>query len=117
MLDFTHDTLGVAGPLVSLAELKDHLRITDALHDADATAKSEAAQAAVLAYLTAAADPAWTPDSVPKPVKHAILILTTHFYEHRGDDMNPSPSGSTPDADVWDAITRLLAMYRDPTLA
>jgi hypothetical protein len=31
--------------------------------------------------------------------------------------MAPSASGSTPDADVWLAIGRLLAMYRDPTLA
>jgi len=31
--------------------------------------------------------------------------------------MAPSASGSTPDADVWQAIARLLAMYRDPTLA
>jgi Phage gp6-like head-tail connector protein len=117
MLDFTHDTLGVAGPLVSLADVKDHLRITDTLHDADATAKSEAAQAAVLAYLTTAVDPAWTPASVPKPVRHAILLLTTHLYEHRGDDMSPSTSGSTPDREVWEAIARMLAMYRDPTLA
>jgi Phage gp6-like head-tail connector protein len=117
MLDFTHDTLGVTGALLSLAEVKDHLRVTDALHDADITAKSDAAQAAVLAYLTTAVDPAWTPLSVPKPVKHAILLLTTHLYEHRGDDMNPSASGSTPDRDVWEAIARMLAMYRDPTLA
>jgi Phage gp6-like head-tail connector protein len=114
-LEFTHVT--VAGPLATMAEIKNQLRITDTLHDADITEKNDAAQDAILAWLTTAADATWTPATVPKPVKHAILLLTSHLYEHRGDDMNPTASGSTPDQDVWEAIARLLALYRDPTLA
>jgi Phage gp6-like head-tail connector protein len=114
-LGFTH--VVVAGPLVTMAEIKDQLRVHDTLHDADITAKNEAAQDAILAYLTTGADATWTPATVPKPVKQAILVLTTHLYEHRGDDMNPTASGSTPDRDVWEGIARLLWMYRDPTLA
>lgn len=114
-LEFTH--VIVAGSLVSMADLKAQLRITDNLHDAEITLVSEAAQDAILAYLTLAADATWTELTVPKPVKHAILLLTSHLYEHRGDDMNPTASGSTPDRDVWEAIARLLSMYRDPTLA
>ena len=49
-------------------------------------------------------------------MKQAIKLLTTNYFEHRGDDMNPSMSGANPDADVWAAIGRLLALYRDPTL-
>jgi hypothetical protein len=45
-----------------------------------------------------------------------MLILCTHFYEHRGDDMAPSRSGATPDADVWLAVERLLMRRRLPAL-
>jgi hypothetical protein len=118
-LEFSHDPViaAITTPLVPLPDVKVHLRVTDAAHDADITATYAAAQDAILAYLTTAADATWTPTTTPRPVKHAILILTTHLYEHRGDDMSPSDSGSTPDEDVWLAIARLLAMYRDPTLA
>jgi hypothetical protein len=114
-LDFSRVTL--AGPLWLVDDVKPHLRIRDSDHDADITQKLEAAEEAIVAYLGAAADPTWDADTAPLAVKHAVLILTTHLYEHRGDDMAPSTSGSTPDADVWLAIGRLLAMYRDPTLA
>jgi hypothetical protein len=109
--------VSIVTPLVPLPEMKVHLRITDALHDADVTAISAAAQDAILAYLTASADPAWTPTTVPKTVAHAIKLFATHLNEHRGDDMDPSGSGATPDADVWAAIERLLGRHRDPTLA
>jgi Phage gp6-like head-tail connector protein len=114
-LDFSR--VVIAAPLVSLATVKFHLRVTDALHDADIAQKAKAAQDRITAYLTTAADATWTETTVPTPVAHAILLLTTHWYEHRGDDMAPSASGSTPDADVWKAIENLLAFYRDPTLA
>jgi len=113
-LEFSRVVL--ATPLVPLAEVKAHLRITDAAHDADVTVIYAAAQDEILAYLTTGADATWTETTAPRPVKHAIKLLTTHLYEHRGDDMSPSDSGSTPDEDVWAAIGRLLAMYRDPTL-
>jgi hypothetical protein len=107
----------IAIPLVPLADMKAHLRITDTAHDADVTAISAAAQDAILAYLTGAADPTWTDATAPRAVVHAIKIFATHLYEHRGDDMDPSTSGATPDAAVWAAIERLLGRHRDPTLA
>jgi hypothetical protein len=109
--------VSIPTPLVPIAEMKAHLRITDTAHDADVSTIAGAAQDAILAYLTAAADPAWTTATVPKTVAHAIKLMTTHLYEHRGDDMDPSGSGATPDADVWDAVKRLLGRHRDPTLA
>src|SRR5262245_62071496 len=89
-------------PLVSLETAKMHLRITGTDHDADITQKAKAAQDRVIAYLGAAADATWTETTVLPPVAQAILELTTHFFEHRGDDMNPSGAGATPDRDVWE---------------
>ena len=114
-LEFTHVT--VAGFLVPLEEMKDQLHETDPANDATVIAISHAAQDEILAGLTTAADPAWTDLTAPWPVKQAIKILTTHYYQHRGDDMNPSASGASPDRDVREAIRQMLSMYRDPTLA
>jgi Phage gp6-like head-tail connector protein len=110
-LEFSHDAIVITTPLVTLSEAKEHLRIRDTLHDADVTAKTATAQAAILANLANAADATWTDVTVPLPIKHAILLLTTHYYEHRGDAM------PEVDAALWEAIARLLAWYRDPTLA
>jgi hypothetical protein len=56
------------------------------------------------------ADPVFTSTTVQKAVQAATLLVLAHIYEHRGDDM-------APDENLWSAITRLLAMYRDPALA
>lgn len=102
-------------PLWTPAEVKSiQLRITDAAHDADVAQKVAVAQEAILAYLADAADVSWTPSSAPAAVKHAILLLTVHYYEHRGDDLG----GSNPtEAVVWREIRNLLTFYRDPALA
>ena len=112
-LIFSRVTL--AGPLWTVAEVKSlQLRITDAAHDADVEEKLATAQEAVLAYLGPAADADWTPASAPVAVKHAILLLTVHYYEHRGDDLgNARPE----EAVIWKELRNLLAMYRDPALA
>ena len=113
-LEFSRVT--VAGPLVLLPAIKAHLRLTDTAHDGEAQATFDRAQDAILAYLTTAGDATWTDTTVPLSVAHAILLLTTHYYEHRGDDMDPQQSGGTPDAKVWEAIRELLGRHRDPTL-
>jgi hypothetical protein len=47
-------------------------------------------------------------------VKHAILLLTVHYYEHRGDDLGQN----RPDeAVIWKELRNLLGQYRDPALA
>jgi hypothetical protein len=111
--EFSRVTL--AGPLWTVADVKAlQLRITDAAHDADVAEKLETAEEAILAYLGPAADPTWTPATAPRAVKHAILLLTTHYYEHRGDDLgNLRPE----EAVIWKELKNLLAMYRDPALA
>jgi Phage gp6-like head-tail connector protein len=103
--------------LVSLALAKQHLRITDDLHDADVQSKADQASAIVIDYLKRAADaPPWDETSVPPPVQAGVLLMLTHLYEHRGDDMAPSLRGDTPDADLWEALGRLLVRFRDPAL-
>jgi len=53
---------------------------------------------------------AWTPLTVPGSVSAAILLVLTNLYENRGDDMKA-------DADLWEAIGRLVCRFRDPALA
>lgn len=100
----------MAATLVTLAEAKTHLRIPDAAHDADVQQKLDGAEALIIRYLKAQADPTWTPATVPPPVRSAILLLLTRLYEQRGDD-------ETNDKILWDAIGRHLSLYRDPAIA
>lgn len=104
-------------PIVPLDVAKEHLRVTGTAHDADIQRKLDAAIAAILDYLDDAADPDWTAATLPTIVETAMLMYLTHLYEHRGDDMSPSASGTTPDEDVWAAIRRLLARTRDQAIA
>jgi hypothetical protein len=103
----------ITTPLVSLEDAKVHLRITDTAHDADIQQKLTSAQDRIIAFLGAAADAAWDATTVPTPVAHAILELTTDFFENRGDG---TPSGMA-DQEVWASIERLLSMYRDPVIS
>lgn len=52
----------------------------------------------------------WDETTVPGQVYEATLLMITHLYEHRGDDMKA-------DADTWMAIERLLMRSRDPAFA
>jgi hypothetical protein len=113
-LTFSRVTLGA--PLWTVAEVKAiQLRITDAAHDTDIAEKLATAQEAVLAYLGPAGDATWTPLTAPVAVKHAILLLTVHYYEHRGDDL--AANQHSDEAVIWKELRNLLAMYRDPALA
>ena len=114
-MTLTFSRVSLPGPLWTTAEVKQlQLRITDAAHDADVAEKLGTAQEAILAYLGPAADATWTPTSAPVAVKHAILLLTAHYYEHRGDDLGLS---TRDEAIIWREIRNLLQMYRDPALA
>lgn len=54
---------------------------------------------------------AYTAGTVPLNLQAAILLMLTHLYEHRGDDMDKY------DESLWLAIERLLMRLRDPALA
>ena len=95
-MTLTFSRVTLAGPLWTVAEVKAiQLRITDAAHDADVAEKLATAEEAVLAYLGPAADATWTPATAPVAVKHAILLLTVHYYEHRGDDLGRTTRART----------------------
>lgn len=106
------------GPVMDLATAKMHLRIADDLHDDDVQLKALQAEAIIRDYLKDWDDGSTWVDwaSTPGPVQAAMLIYLTHLYEHRGDDMNPTATGLTPDADVWKAIVNLLSRFRGPTV-
>jgi hypothetical protein len=98
--------------LVTLAIAKEHLRITHSNADADLTRKLTEASDMVVGYIGTDVAALWTDADVPTPVRSAVLLLLTHLYDHRGEDMSA-------DAHLWEAIGRLLlgTGYRDPTLA
>jgi hypothetical protein len=109
----------MAAILVTLVQAKDHLRITtlegDA-GDADIQLKLDQAEALILGrcgstthWRTIAAT--WTAETVPPSITAAILVLLTHLFEHRGDDMDQV------DEALWLAVDRLVALHRDPVLA
>jgi hypothetical protein len=52
----------------------------------------------------------WQVDTVPAHVESAILLMLTHLYENRGNDMKADDS-------LWNAIRRLLERSRDPAFA
>jgi len=109
-LEFSHVVIPV--PLVSLPAAKVHLHITDTDSDADVSQKLQAAQDQVVAKLGAAADATWTETTVPRDVRHAILLLLDAFMERRGgDEVNEALRKA------FAAIDLLLSLHRDPSLA
>ena len=80
-----------AGPILTLAEAKIHLKVvaTDTTKDADISAKLAEAEEYIFATLGAAADPSWDATSAPHVVRNAIKIA----LEARSPDCSASPMG------------------------
>jgi hypothetical protein len=53
---------------------------------------------------------AWTDLTVPGSVQAAVLVLLTHLYENRGEDLSTGEG-------VWTGIERLLVTYKQSALA
>jgi hypothetical protein len=105
----------MSATLLTLAQAKEHLRITlppGDPGDADLQLKLDQAEAVIRGYLKAKNDPAWTPETVPPPVTAAILFLVAHLDINRGGEAE-----EYRDKAVWDAIDRILAFHREPTWA
>jgi hypothetical protein len=100
--------------LVTLATAKDHLRITDTLHDTDVSQKLKSASATIRDYVKDQNDPTWDDVTAPPWIQAAVLLLLAHLYEHRGDEFGAAGDN---DVRVWDAIANLLRRSRDPALA
>ena len=103
--------------LVSLINAKAHLRepLDSHDHDLDIQQKAEQASVLVLGRCNSTAwwrdiTVGWTEANVPGDVQAAVLVLLTHLWEHRGDNMEPDDS-------IWRAVNNLLAMKKDPVIA
>ena len=99
--------------LVTLDEAKVQLHITDPVYDPEVTTKLGQANAIVLDYLGARADPDWTETTAPPVVKAAIERWVVYLWEHRGDDLAPDGHEEA----IWRDTELLLKRLRDPALA
>jgi hypothetical protein len=98
--------------LITLADAKDHLKVTGEDDNADIEAKLQEACDLVLQHLNTGAVPGWSNGTVAVPgrVQAATCVMLTYLFEHRGDDMEPS-------AEIWTAIERILTTTRVSALA
>jgi len=86
---------------VSLAEAKAHLRISFNADDDYVTGLLEAAEGYVSSIGVAIVTP------VPAPIRHAILLLVSHWYANR------DAAGEKPSHAVEFGVDALLAPYRE----
>jgi hypothetical protein len=104
----------VAG-LLALDVAKEHLKITDADHDAEVQREADAASAAILIYLDTKADPTWTVATLPDDVRQAMLLLLGYFDAERGGPGVDDRSSVDPEQ-TWKAIASLLMRRRMPSI-
>jgi hypothetical protein len=97
--------------LVSLAVVKEQLRVPDPARDAELTTTIEHASDAIFKYIDTRADPSWDETTAPDVVKRATIILTAAHWNDKGDGNVDSF------AKAWDEIVRLLKQTRDPAMA
>lgn len=111
--------------LVTLAEAKTHLKITDpdgSAVDTDLQFKLDAAEAAILNYIGSTAFwlaviVEWDASTVPVYVKQAILLQVGEFWRGRGDDPESPPRDASLEAkDFRPEIVGLLRRTRDPVV-
>lgn len=91
--------------LVTLAEAKGHLRITDTAQDDDIDLKRMSASAIVVDYIKRP-DHGWTAETAPFLIKAAVLLVLGVIFDNR--DGSEALSGAT---------RSILERYRDPALA
>lgn len=110
-----------SGPgLVTLAEAKDHLRLTDTAQDVDVQSKLDAATAIILDFCNTTAywrdvTATWESATVPRQVRAAILLELGELWRFRGDDAEAPARWD--DHDLSPAIIGLLRRTHDPALA
>jgi len=91
--------------MVTLAEAKDHLRITEPDQDAMIQKQIDSA----VDHLTSI-DVDMTADPLPPALRHAVLMLVGHFFEN-AEAVSEAQKYVTPLG-----VTRLIAPYRSISL-
>jgi hypothetical protein len=110
--------------IVTLAEAKQHLRITSDAEDADLSRKLDDAHGLVLDYIARPDDAEWTAEmeawddeSAPRAVHAAILRTFGDLTRFRGNDDDPSETRVDGGYSLSPRARGLLSQYKDPTLA
>lgn len=107
----------MAATLITLAEAKDHLRLTwpeGDPQDADLQSKMDDAEAVIVDYLKSPDATAWIGDRV---VRAAILLELGVLWRFRGDDLETHQQPRPADGYLDPTITSLLHRKRMPAIA
>lgn len=110
-------------PLITLDQVKTHLRYTGTANDVDLQQKMAAAEAAILSYINTtdywrSITSAWTDATTPADVQHAVLQQVGFLDRFRGDDDQGNARAALDDGgDLSATIVGLLRRWRDPVLA
>lgn len=106
--------------IVSLAQAKQHIRVTWTDEDRDLEMKLAQAHGLVLDYVERAAISeemlTWDEDTAPKAVQAAILRQFGDLCRFRGDD-DDSSEQDVDGNDLSPRVKQLLKMYRQPVIA
>lgn len=96
--------------LLTVDRLKAALRISHDEEDEELNSKLTEAEALVMRYVTDPGSPAWDEDTIPDPVKAAILEVAANLWRHRGDE-GQAIGPITP------RVVMMLDTYRNPPFA
>ena len=108
--------------IVTLAQVKKHLRVASYDEDDDIIDKLDQATSLVLDYVYRDDDDwletilAWTPSTAPRSIQAAILVQCAELYRFRGDDL-PNEAPKREHGFLSPAVTAYLHRYRDPSIA
>ncbi|WP_038777166.1 head-tail connector protein [Burkholderia pseudomallei] len=93
--------------LITLAQAKAQLRITDTDSDEELKGLVTASSDIIVGYLKTDAAASYTADTVPPRIRTAVLLVLASLYEDREGANDP----------IGPAVQSLLMRDRDPALA
>ena len=87
MIRMTTGRAVVTGPIVTLADAKDHLDVSHDARDVFIQTKIDDATAIVLEWLNYnLPETPWDPADVPRPIRAAVLLVLADQFANRGTD-------------------------------
>lgn len=93
-------------PIVTLDDVKHHLRYDDDANDANLTMYIAAAESAIKRYITEE-----IPTDIPAEIKTAVLMMVGYFDDNRSPDKDTLTNGNY----LPQPVTSLIYSYRTPT--